>query len=98
VAAPLARNMRAMSTMKTVEVYRFNPDKDDGPTTQTYEASHGNNLSAIAAERKTQRRHATRIEGRVLVRGIIFFRSVGRAPGVHSAKPRRAKRGGARHR
>ena len=24
--------------MKKVEIYRFNPDKDDGPTTQTYEA------------------------------------------------------------
>jgi len=44
--------MRAMSTMKTVEVYRFNPDKDDGPTTQTYEASHGNNLSAMLLREK----------------------------------------------
>ena len=52
MAAPLARNMRAMSTMKTVEVYRFNPDKDDGPTTQTYEASHGNNLSAMLLREK----------------------------------------------
>merc|ERR1711990_131163 len=39
-----ARQMRPMSGaaqkekfMKKVEVYRFNPDKDDGPTTQTYE-------------------------------------------------------------
>merc|ERR1711968_324553 len=37
----LGRNARVMSgsaaLMKKVEIYRFNPDKDDGPTTQTYE-------------------------------------------------------------
>merc|ERR1711968_206478 len=39
--AALGRNARVMSgsaaLMKKVEIYRFNPDKDDGPTTQTYE-------------------------------------------------------------
>merc|ERR1712100_248763 len=37
----LAQHSRSMSgsaaLMKKVEIYRFNPDKDDGPKTQTYE-------------------------------------------------------------
>merc|ERR1711865_664362 len=39
----VAKHVRSMSgaaaQMKKVEVYRYNPDKDAGPTTQTYEVN-----------------------------------------------------------
>lgn len=34
-----ARCMSAAARMKSVEIYRYNPDKSDGPTTQTYQVN-----------------------------------------------------------